>query len=162
VIDSHDNAAEVTMHVESLVGHREQRLREGLMRAAEVVYDWTRQRFDQWGNGDWPPLAESTVQKKTQAGYAEPDRPLYAEGNLYESVTSQSGPYSVPIQIVDNDEAQGIVISVDWEEGGWQIPTLLSVGTQQSGGNLPARPIWPPTSDPAFVDDVRSAIFGNE
>jgi hypothetical protein len=132
-------------------------MRDGLQRAAQVVYDWTRQRFDQWGDGDWPPLAESTVTKKTQAGFAEPDRPLYAEGNLYESVSSEHGPYSVPLQFTDDDEHHEVVISVDWQEGGWQIPTLLSVGTDR----MPARPIWPPTSDPAFMDDVRKAIFGD-
>jgi hypothetical protein len=59
-----------------------------LIAASDVIYEHTRQNFETRGDGGWPPLAESTVQRKTSQGYAEPDRPLYAEGNLFESATS--------------------------------------------------------------------------
>jgi hypothetical protein len=37
---------------------------------------------------------------------------------------------------------------VDWENDGWQIPPVLSEGTETAGvghkTTIPARPIWPP------------------
>jgi hypothetical protein len=107
-----------------------------LERATEIVYEYTRQRFDLEGMGEWPQLAEATVMRKISEGFANPERILYAEGNLYESMTSANGPYS--FRVIDDTRA---IIGVDWENGGWQIPLLLHEGS--SDGRLPARPMWP-------------------
>jgi hypothetical protein len=111
-----------------------------LEEASDVVYEETRHRFDTEGDGDWPQLAESTIAKKEAQGYGEPARILYAEGNLYESATSPAGPYSLRMHIRTTGK-QSIVMLVDFENGGWQIPTVLAEGNDR----LPARPIWPPT-----------------
>lgn len=110
-------------------------LRPQLEEATLLVYEATRQRFDSGGDGEWPPLAESTVARKASQGAGEPEKILYEFGNLYESATSPSGPYST--QIFPTDHA--VVIGVDWEEHGHQIPMVLSEGD----GHVPARPIWP-------------------
>lgn len=124
-------------HIEQMHG--------SLERASDLIYEETRQRFDSQGDGEWPPLTESTVAKKVSQGYAEPERELYAEGNLYESVTSPHGPYSQRL-FVDSTGIQRVVMLVDFENSGWQIPSVLAAGSPQTG--LPARPIWP---DPDLV-----------
>lgn len=113
-----------------------------LEQASDLIYEETRHRFDTEGDGEWPQLAESTVAKKESQGYGEPARALYAEGNLYESATSPYGPYSERL-LVRNAGEQQIVMLVDWDNDGWQIPSLLSEGA----GDLPSRPIWPPAEE---------------
>jgi hypothetical protein len=118
-----------------------------LERATDVVYEHTRQWYETAGGETWPPLAESTIQRKASEGYPDPERPLFAEGNLFESATSPYGPYS--FRIIEPHRA---VIGVDWEQDGWQIPVVLAAGNDQDGGNIPARPIW-------HVDDeLRAAL----
>ena len=123
---------------------RLQDLRAPLMEATEVVYTGIREWYDSQGEGTWPPLAESTIARKASQGYSSPSRPLYAEGNLYESATSPSGPYSFRTPIGNHS----VVLGVDWQKGGWQIPVVLSRGTTTAGrGNrtrIPARRIYPP------------------
>jgi hypothetical protein len=103
--------------------------------ATEIVYEATRQWYDGDGGGEWPQLAESTVNRKASQGYSDPERPLYASGNLYESATSSTGPLSFKM----HPGPDSILIGVEWQNGGWQIPVLLSDGTSR----MPARPIWP-------------------
>lgn len=114
-----------------------------LAEAGAYVREQTRQRFEARGFGEWPPLAESTVLRKVSLSYPDPERQLFAEGDLFESATSPNGPYSYTIL-----EPTFIVIGVDWAEGPWQIPVVLSEGTNDAGVNhnvkIPARPIWPP------------------
>jgi hypothetical protein len=106
-----------------------------LTTAAAYVREQTRQRFEARGFGEWPPLAESTVARKKSKGAPDPPRQLYEFGDLYESVSSAHGPYSFTVL-----EPTFVLIGVDWQRGGWQIPVLLSEGTPR----MPARPIWPP------------------
>lgn len=131
-------------------------LRPQLEEAAMLVYEATRQRFDSSGDGEWAPLAESTVARKASQGAAEPARLLWEEGNLYESATSPTGPYSYEVFPTDH----AVVIGIDWEEDGVQIPQVLSQGAGASGGfpagrhsadwSIPARPIWPRSETLAF------------
>ena len=129
-------------------------LRPQLEEATALIYEATRQRFDSGGDGEWPPLAESTVARKASQGAAEPEKILYAFGNLFESATSPSGPYST--QIFPTDHA--VVIGVDWEEHGAQIPMVLS----QGDGHVPSRPIWPnaETLAPEIAAILMSALRG--
>src|SRR5664280_2475227 len=93
--------------------------------ASDFIYEATRHRFDTEGDGQWPALAESTVAKKESQGYAEPARALYAEGNLYESATSPNGPYSLRMHIKGGMglvSSESVVMIVDFESDGWQIP----------------------------------------
>lgn len=117
-----------------------------LEEAGKYIREETRQRFESRGFGEWPPLAESTVARKASQGYPDPSRQLYAEGDLFESVTSANGPFSFTIL-----EPTRIVLGVDWQEGSWQIPVVLSEGTDDAGvghsTHIPARPIWPPGRD---------------
>lgn len=116
-----------------------------LIEGTKILYEQVRQWYDSEGNGSWPQLAEATVARKASQGLAEPEKPLFAEGNLYESVTSPSGPYSFR-----HPAPQGVIVGADWNEDGWQIPVVLSEGTDNSGrGNstrIPPRPIWPAES----------------
>lgn len=105
-----------------------------LAEAGKLVREATRQRFETRGFGEWPPLAESTVIRKQSLGYPDPARQLFAEGNLFESASSAHGPYSYTIL-----EPTFIIVGVDWSEGPWQIPVVLSEGNDR----LPPRPIWP-------------------
>src|SRR5438552_8916712 len=86
--------------------------------ASDLGYEETRHRFDTEGDGDWPPLSEATVAKKASQGYSEPARVLYAEGNLYESATSPTGPYSMRLHL-RTEGRQSVIMLVDWESGGW-------------------------------------------
>src|ERR1700756_5745233 len=128
-----------------------------LMAATDLVYEATRQWYDSRGGGSWPPLAASTIARKAIQGYADPERPLYAEGNLYESATSPNGPHSFRLPV----GLQGVVIGVDWAEGGWQIPVVHFYGTTTAGRNhdvtIPARPIWPRAASGEYAA-MREAI----
>jgi hypothetical protein len=114
-----------------------------LEKATELVYSATRAWYDSDGGGRWPPLAASTIRSKQHRGSASPERPLYDTGKLYESATSPSGPYSFKMWTGLN----AVVIGVDWERGGWQIPVVHFYGTHTAGRGhsttIPARPIWP-------------------
>lgn len=123
-----------------------QDMRPEMELAAGILYEQTRQHFDSQGGGLWPPLAPATVRRKTNAGFGDPERALFEHGDLYESVTSPTGPYSYMVFPTNHS----VVVGVDWEEGGWQIPMVLSQGAGMGGGFpgrgnwvLPARPIWP-------------------
>lgn len=107
--------------------------------ASDYVYEATRHRFDTEGEGEWPELTEATVAKKVSQGYSEPERILYAEGNLYESATSPNGPYSQRFHH-DTPGRQSVIMLVDWDLDGWQIPSVLAEGSPRG---LPPRPIWP-------------------
>lgn len=54
-------------------------------RFARTLASIGRARFATGGFGEWPPLAESTLQQKTLAGF--PPFPLIRTGRLYESLT---------------------------------------------------------------------------
>jgi hypothetical protein len=114
-----------------------------LEKASDLIYEETAHRFDTEADGQWPPLTESTIAKKESQGYGEPAKPLFAEGNLYESATSPNGPYSLRLHVNSTTE-QKIVILVDWANNGWQIPTVLAEGNDPP---LAARPIWPPAEE---------------
>jgi hypothetical protein len=132
--------------LESRALHAEQ-MSGRLDKASDLIYQETAHRFDTEGDGIWPQLSESTVAKKESQGYGEPAQPLYAEGNLYESATSPNGPYSDRLH-TDSVGTQQVIMLVDWENDGWQIPTVLSEGTDDAGRShdvrIPSRPIWPP------------------
>ena len=120
--------------------------REPLTLAAAYVRDETRSRYEGRGFGEWLPLAESTVARKVSEGNPDPSRQLYAEGDLFESVTTAHGPFSFTIL-----EPMRVIVGVDWSSGGAQIPVVLSEGTDNAGvghhTHIPARPIWPPGRD---------------
>jgi hypothetical protein len=123
-------------------------LRPEMETASDLFYEATRSWYESDGSGTWPALAESTVAQKASQGAGDPGRPLFAEGNLFASATSPSGPYSV--HAITGHSA---LMAVDWNEGGWQIPMVQALGTDPLGpfprGNHPAswrippRPIWP-------------------
>jgi hypothetical protein len=110
---------------------------------SDRVYEATARWYDSDGAGTWPALAASTIARKTSRGSADPGRPLYDTGSLYQSATSPSGPYSFKM----HPNPWEVVIGVDWALGGWQIPVVHFYGTQTAGaGNatvIPPRPIWP-------------------
>jgi hypothetical protein len=125
-------------------------MRPQLEAAAEVVYAATRERFDSRGNGQWAPLADSTVARKTAGGAVQPDRVLFEMGDLYESATSPTGPYSSMVLPTDH----AVVLAINWEEDGYQIPQVLSQGAGDGGAfpgrgkwHIPPRPIWPPPEE---------------
>ncbi|MGH3415433.1 MAG: hypothetical protein ACRDSS_03100 [Actinocrinis sp.] len=133
---------------------------------ASIVEDVHRQTLAQFVSegaalGDpWAALDPSTVAAKTTAGYGLPDWPLVATGQMMDSATSDSGPYSVGD--VAEHEAW---LSLDWERDGWNIPALHQTGvpweivhrrayTTRTGEHvsgtsywwhLPARPFWEAT-----------------
>jgi hypothetical protein len=125
-----------------MIADRMADFREPLTLAAAYVREQTRQRYEARGFGEWPPLAESTVARKTSQGNPDPSRQLYAEGDLFESVTTAHGPFSFTIL-----EPMRVIVGVDWSSGGAQIPVVLSEGTDNAGvghhTHIPARPIWP-------------------
>jgi hypothetical protein len=122
--------------------------------ASDYIYEQTRQRFDEEGEGEWPQLSEATVAKKESQGYSDPARILYAEGNLFESATSPLGPYSARIFLSEPGHSSVSMI-VDWEsDGGWQLASVLAEGNDR----LPARPIWPPAD--RVQDDVAHILLG--
>lgn len=125
-----------------------------LREATDVLYEHTRQRFEDWGAGEWPQLAESTVIRKRSQGFPEPERPLFATGDLFESASSAYGPYS--LRIIEPHRA---IITVDWELDGAQIPALLSSGNVEQGGHLPARPIWP--HDHTLTEEIATVLRGS-
>src|ERR1700729_2375132 len=115
-------ASQMVARLELLAVHAEE-ISDRLDKASDLIYGETAHRFDTEGDGTWPPLAESTVTKKESQGYGEPAKPLYAEGNLYESATSPNGPYSARLH-TDSAGTQQVVMLVDWENDGWQIPVV--------------------------------------
>lgn len=131
-------------------GHNEVRLEE----ATNLLYRFTREKFDTLGAGDWAPLAESTIIRKESQGFPDPERPLFASGDLYESATSPYGPYSV--LLIEEGRA---LVQVDWDKDGIQIPTLHSQGAE----NLPQRRIWPSMDEPigdALALAIRELLMG--
>jgi hypothetical protein len=125
-----------------------------LERASDYIYEMTRQRFEEQGDGEWPELAESTVAKKESQGYSDPSRILFAEGNLFESATSPNGPYSLRV-FIDEPGHHTVSMIVDWDSDGWQIATVLAEGNDRG---LPARPIWPPAD--RVQSDVGRILLG--
>lgn len=132
--------------------HALQSLAPALLAATDQIYEHARQNFETRGDGGWPQLADATIQRKAAQGYAEPDRPLYAEGNLFESATSPAGKYS--LRYVSDHQA---VVGVDWSENGVQIPPVLSAGNIAEGGNIPARPIY--TVDEQLVAQLAQVLM---
>lgn len=130
-----------------------------LQAAAELVYQGTRMWFDSAGEGSWPVLADSTIEKKTIQGAAEPDRILYSEGNLYESMTSRSGPYSFFVPWPD-----AIIFGVRWEKDNRSIPEILAKGgTGWGHSTIPARPLWPPiysTIGRTIISEINKIVLG--
>jgi hypothetical protein len=125
--------------------------------AGGAVYAATRSWMESNGDGSWPPLAASTIARKAAQGYGDPERPLYAEGNLFDSATSPSGVHAFHINLSEHS----LVLGVDWAEGGWQIPTVLHSGTTTAGRDhnvtIPARPIWPGLGSSQY-SEMRAAI----
>lgn len=124
---------------------------------AGMIYESNRAWMDSKGEGTWPKLAQVTVEKKASQGMMEPSRPMFAEGNLYESVVSPSGPYSYYIPMFD-----GVVIGVSWTAA-----KALATGTSTSGvghhTRIPARPIFPPpttTAGAALKMQIARFILG--
>jgi hypothetical protein len=114
--------------------------REPIAAGLAYVREETRKRFEARGLGEWPPLKESTVARKTSSGAPDPQRQLYEFGDLFESATSSHGPYSVTVI-----EPTWGAIGIDWSENGRQIPVILSEGNLEEGGSIPPRPIYPRT-----------------
>lgn len=129
-----------------------------LEKATELVYEATRQRFEGEGDGEWPQLSEATVARKEAKGSTSPERILYDTGDLFEAATSpnyspQSADGPSSHRIIEPHRA---VIQVVWERDGYQIPTLLSAGTDR----MPARPIWP--HDEQLVHDIGDVLLGKD
>jgi hypothetical protein len=135
---------------------------ERLEKASDLIYQETMHRFDTAGDGSWPPLKESTIARKESQGYGQPASPLIATGDLYESSTSPNGPFSQRIFIV-NELTQMVIMLVDWERDGWQIPVVLSEGTDDAGRGhhtrIPSRPIWPPADQ--MRDEVGAVLMAD-
>ena len=143
---------------------RLENLRPEVDAAIDLLYDETRSWMDSQGYGSWPALADSTVESKISQGLAEPSRPLFAYGNLYESATSAHGPYSYRV-----DVPGGAVIGVDWAEGSWQIPMVLAYGAGPGGRfpqgrhsaawHIPPRPIWPEGARVDLLEHMVGKLF---
>lgn len=114
-------------------------MHDRLERASDYVYEMTRQRMDEQGEGEWPPLADATVAKKASQGYSDPARILFADGNLFDSATSPNGPYSNRL-FIDEPGHHEVAMIVDWDSDGWQLGSVLAEGNDRG---LPPRPIWP-------------------
>jgi hypothetical protein len=62
----------------------------------DTFEEWTGEQFDSRGGTfgtPWDPLADSTIESKTRAGYADPEQPLVATGAL--ALSLQGGPGGV-------------------------------------------------------------------
>lgn len=129
-----------------------------------IVSDIHRQTLTQFASegaalGDpWTPLDPSTVAEKEHEGAPFPDWPLVRTGEMMDSATSSSGPYSVG----DTLEHEAW-LSLDWERDGWNIPLLQQMGVpwrsvtarrHRADGtvhlvtymwHLPSRPFWEAT-----------------
>lgn len=95
--------------------------------------DWIADQFDTRGDTfgtPWDPLADSTIEAKTQAGYSDPEQPLVATGALFLSL--QGGPGG--IRRVDGDSAE---LGTHNPDLGWHH------GRARSGSNpVPRRPVF--------------------
>lgn len=114
-----------------------------LMTEAEgLVREATKHWMDSEGEGSWPRLSPHTEANRAAQGL-EPTRPLYAYGNLYDSATTDHGPYSKSIHVND-----GVELNIEWIKDGYNIAEVLSRGTARAGKKdrtkIPPRPIWPP------------------
>lgn len=120
--------------------------------ASDTVYETTRAWFDSRGEGKWPELAESTLRGKRRHRY--PEDPLVMTGALRDSATSPHGKYSFRLHPGIDD----VVMGIDWERGGWQIPAVHFYGTHTAGRDhtttIPPRPIWP-SHDSALYMEMR-------
>lgn len=129
-----------------------------------IVDDIHRQTLAQFASeggllGDpWAPLDPSTVQDKTRQGDLFPGWPLVATGEMMDSASSSTGPFSVGETL--EHEAW---LSLDWERDGWNIPLLQQLGVEprqvtqhrhhKDGTpytvtywwHLPSRPFWKAT-----------------
>jgi len=68
-------------------------------------------------------------------------------GNPTIGTAGVSGPIppmkSTAIAVGGSGNYHQVVMLVDWENDGWQIPVVLSEGSE----HLPGRPIWPPAEE---------------
>jgi hypothetical protein len=123
----------------------------------------------------WEQLDPSTVKDKTREGFPFPDWPLVATGEMMDSASSNSGPYSVGATY----EHQAW-LSLDWERDGWNIPALHQLGVpwrlvtqhrhHKDGSaytvtywwHLPSRPFWKATDYLADegIDRIEDWIWG--
>lgn len=111
-----------------------------MQEAAQVFYEGVEERFESRGGGTWPSLAASTLSGKRRLGYAYPDWPLVATGDLMASATGAGGPY----QVLRVSEF-GLEIGLDWEP--W-------IYHQEGTDQMPARPIFV-LSDQTVVEITR-------
>jgi hypothetical protein len=106
----------------------------------------------------WAALDPDTVQDKSRSGDAFPAWPLVATGEMLDSATSNTGPFSVGETL--EHEAW---LSLDWERDGWNIPLLHQLGVERREvtqhrhhkdgteyqvtywWHLPSRPFWKAT-----------------
>lgn len=109
-------------------------MRPVLREMRDAFYRHTARWLESFGAGTWDPLAEPTIRQKTREGWPEPDRPLFASGDLFRSATSPTGPYSAQ---AETDHS--ITVLIDWANDGYQIPVVLSEGSPRG---LPPRPIF--------------------
>lgn len=122
----------------------------------------------------WDALDPSTVQDKT-GRFPFPDWPLVATGEMLDSATSNTGPFSVGETL-----EQEAWLSLDWERDGWNIPLLQQLGvprrevtqhrhhkdgtayTVTYWWHLPSRPFWKATDHLAEegADQIVDFVMG--
>lgn len=150
-----------------------------LVEIRDDVYDHTLEQFASWGaeSGDpWEHLAPSTIAEKSAHHYPAPEWPLVATGELMDSASTETGPFSEGEVLTS--EAW---IGVDWERDGYQIPVLHQEGvpwevvhrrayTRSDGTDvkatsylwhLPSRPIFTVTDELADqgLDHIVAYVF---
>lgn len=108
-----------------------------LRRSWDVILDqfedWTGEQFDTRGatfDTPWEPLADSTIDQKARAGYADPEQPLVATGALFLSLQGGPGGY----RHVDGNSAEWGTTNPNL---GWHHGRVRS-----SSNPVPRRPVF--------------------
>jgi hypothetical protein len=105
-------------------------------------YAIEREWFDTAAYGSWPALKESTVAEKQSKGYRQPDRILYASGDLRRSATSPNGRWSGHVYM---DHVATFEIR-------WAPAVYHQIGA----GNLPERKIF--DAGPRAMDALKMSV----
>ena len=79
------------------LGIRASDVRAVSLKIGRIVSESTKRRFQSRGSGSWPPLAESTKERKARDGL-DP-RPMRATGALYASLTKPQPTTALPDEL---------------------------------------------------------------
>ena len=126
---------------EALDASRAGPVQDGLLAASDVYMQAMRDRFAREGDGDWAPLADSTVREREEKGYG--DHPtLHRTGSLESSLQRGDGYHVIDVTAAGVSE-------------GTAHPNARF--HQDGTDRMPARPILVQPS-PDTVDAVRTEL----